>query len=203
MSRLTETIALLYSMQDDDIRQLEQQLLDARKRAWSTALTDEARRHGCSRTPNAPRRGDLAELRRMSREDAQNIARTWNREVKAEIERLFEVNQRGNRNYYFSNLEKWSQKRDTWKLAQISVNTETTTRQYARDQFARKNNLEGGKWKFVGPAPVCAQCARLYGMGYVSRKVVDRYGHQQHIGCVHEFVEVKPEKLDCGDLWLG
>lgn len=201
-TQLTRTVALLYRMESADIRDLEAQLLEARKRAWSNALTEEATRHGCNRRPNAPRLADLTELRRMSREDAQSIAKTYNTAVEREIERLYGTNPRGNRQYYFANLERWSRQRESWKLQQIALNTELTARQYARDQFARRNNI-GGRWKFVGAPPVCKICTRLYGMGYVTRDRVEYYGHSQHIGCPHEWVEVQPSRLDCRDLWLG
>ncbi len=201
-TNLTRTLALLYRMETADIRQLEAQLLEARKRAWSNALSEEARRHGCTRTPNAPRREDLAELRRQSKADALSIANTYNAAVEREIERLYTANVRGNRQYYFSNLERWSRQRDSWKLQQISLNTELTARQYARDQFANRNKI-GGRWRFVGPPPVCSTCTRLYGMGFVTRDRVVYYGHSQHINCPHEWHEVRPQRVDCRDIWLG
>lgn len=201
-TQLTRTIALLYRMESADVRQLSNQLLESRKRAWANALREEAQRHGCTRTPNAPRKADLAELKRMCQEDAANIAATWNADVERQIERIFAATPTANRNTYFSRLETWSRERDTWKLQQISLNTELTTRQYARDQFAQKNNLRG-KWKFVGSPPVCKVCTRLYGLGYVTRDKVDQYGHSQHVNCPHEWIEVQPKQMPCGDLWLG
>ncbi len=202
-TRLTQTIALLYQMEDADIRQLADQLLEARKRAWANALTDVAREHGCNRTPNAPRLQDLKELRRMCREDAANIARTYNREVSAKIDQLFDANRRGNRNYYFKNLERWVEQRNSWKLDQIALQTEVTTRSYARERFYRLNPLRGGRWRFIGPAPVCKVCARLYTLGFVDQATVDRNPAPVHIGCPHEWQQVQPQKANCAELWLG
>ena len=202
-TRLTQTIALLYQMETDDIRALEAQLLEARQRAWMTALADVAAEHGCSGSPNPARLADLRELRQMCRDDAASIARTYNREVTAEIERLYDANVRGNRYYYFKHLEEWADRRNAWKLDQIALNTETTTRNFARERFYKLNSLRGGRWKFVGPTPVCAVCARLFTLGYVDQSVVDANPAPVHIGCPHEWRKVEPEKVDCRELWLG
>jgi hypothetical protein len=190
-------------METADIRQLEAQLLEARKRSWSNALAEEARRHGCNRTPNAPRREDLAELRRMSKADALSIAKTYNAAVEREIERLYAVNVRGNRQYYFSNLERWARQRDSWKLQQISLNTDTTAHEYAKRRFREQNYSGKEKYRLIGAPPVCAICTRLYGMGFVSEETTIRNSMPAHINCGHSWQIVKPPRLDCRDIWLG
>lgn len=205
MTVLTQTLSLLYSLQSADERALAQTLLSSRKAAWATGLRDVMRQHGCNGAPNAPSGGDLAELRRLSAEDAKSIAATWNRELSAEIERLYAANVRGNRQYYYSNLEKWATKRDQWKSAQIALNTETTTRQYARSQFYANNSFRGQRYRLTGPPPVCPVCSRHFGAGIVEQAYVDRAGLGAfHVGCTHEFQVVRPEKVnDCAELWTG
>lgn len=206
MSQLTQVIALLYRMAEADTKALELQLLEARKRAWETALREMAAAHGCNQQPHAPRREDLTELRRMSREDAASITRTWNREVEREITRLFNANRRGNRRYYFANLERWATDRAQWKDAQIALQTEQTTRFYAQTRFRQVNGLDGkgARYVFGGPAPVCKVCVRLFGMGIVNQSTVDYYPAPVHVGCPHEWRQVAaPQRLDCGELWLG
>lgn len=203
MSRLTEAIALLYRMESADIRQLEAQLLEARKRAWANALQGEAQRHGCNKSPSAPRREDLAELKRLCREDAQSIADTYNKAVEREIERLYGTNPRGNRQFYFSNLERWSRQRDSWKLQQIALNTNTTATEYARQRFREQNYSGKERYRLVGASPVCAVCTRLLGMGFVSESVITLNPMPAHINCGHSWEIIKPPKLACQDIWLG
>lgn len=202
-TRLTRTIALLYRMTDSDVRQLEQEILDARKAAWLSAMRAEAMAAGCNRVPNAPRREDLAELKRMSKEDAKSIAATWNRDVTRQIEQLFERNRRGNRRYYFKNLEAWDAARREWKLPQIAIVTDTTTREYAKDRF-RKMNYEGGlRYVFSGGVAVCRDCASRYAAGVVDESYVRRYPCPRHIGCPHTWQVVNRPRVGCDQLWLG
>lgn len=203
MSQLTQIIALLYRMQDADVKALEREILDARKRAWAQALSEAARAHGCTKTPHAPRREDLAELKRMSREDAKSIAETWNRDVTRQIERLHAENPRGNRQYYFNRLEAWASQRAQWKNQQIALQTEQTTRFYAQQRFYAMNGLRGQKYIFVGSAPVCRICARLFARGIVTQDFVNRYPCPQHPSCSHEWKPLTSEKLDCRETWVG
>lgn len=202
-TKLTQTLSLLYRMQNADVRQLENDLLESRKRAWDAALREEAARHGCTRTPSAPRRGDLAELRRQSRADAQSIAQTWNRDITREIERLYDSNPRGNRQFYFSNLERYAAERAQWKNAQIALNTETTAAEYAREQFRRLNHTGSERYRLVGAPPVCAVCARLYGLGHVAAAVVERNPMPAHLNCAHSWSVINPPRIPCEALWLG
>lgn len=203
MSRLTDTIALLYRMHDADVRALEDQLLEARKRAWATALRQEAAAHGCAKVPNAPRRDDLAELRRQSRDDARSIARTYNAEVTREIERIYADNPRANRNVYFSRLERWAAERDAWKRQQIALVADTTAAEYAREQFRRYNYTGEEQYVFAGPPPTCEDCASRFAAGIVGRTYIERYPAPRHIGCPHSWTPVRRPRLDCRDIWLG
>lgn len=203
MSQLTRVIALLYRMESADVKELAAELLDARKRAWDTALREQAALHGCTgRRPAPPRKDDLAELKRQSNDEAQGIAATYNRDVEREIERLYDANPRGNRQYYMTNLERWAGERAAWKNVQIAINVEQSTRYYAQQQFASKNNLTR-RYKFVGASPVCRECMRLFGMGIVTQRIVDLYPCPRHVGCPHEWEVVNPKLINCADMWLG
>lgn len=205
MSRLTDIIGLFYEMQDVDVRQLEEQLLDARKRAWDLALRELAAANRCTRTPNAPSGDDLRELKQMSHDDARSIAKTYNADLGREIQRLYDANPRGNRTYYSANLEQWVERRAKWKDAQISLTTEQTTRAYAQGRFRDMNDLSGRGARFIVQPrlAVCKICTKLIGYGVVDQQTVDRNPLPAHIGCAHEWVQLSAPRIQCRDLWLG
>jgi len=203
MSQLTSTIALLYRMETGDVKQLEAALLERRKTAWVSSLANQARAHNCNRTPNAPRREDLREIKRMCKADAKSISNTWNREVTREIERLYNANPKGNRQYYFANLERWNSARDQWKLPQISLTTEMTTREYAAQRFRQMNYETALRFLFDGPPTTCVDCTRRFAAGLVNENYVRRYPTPRHIGCPHTWRVVNVPQIDCAELWLG
>src|SRR5690606_2226896 len=180
MSRLTQVIGLLYRMERDDVTALAEQLLEQRKRAWATALAELGREYGCDKPPRAPSGDDLRELRRMSREDARQIADTWNKDVSRQIERLYEANPRGNRYYYARRLEAWSAERNAWKAPSIAFNTAQQTRFYAQQAFYRANGIEP-QFIFVGPPPACEACVMHFAAGVVGQDYVDRNAAPVHV----------------------
>ena len=202
MSRLTQIIGLLYRMERDDVTALAEQLLEQRKRAWATALAELGREYGCGKPPRAPSGDDLRELRRMSREDARQIADTWNKDVSRQIERLYEANPRGNRHYYARRLEAWSAERNAWKAPSIAFNTAQQTRFYAQQAFYRANGIEP-RFIFVGPPPVCEACVMHFAAGVVGQDYVDRNAAPVHVNCPHEWRALRQERIPCEDLWLG
>jgi hypothetical protein len=202
-TRLLQTLALLYRMQPADVRLLADDLYARRQIEWMTALAQEAQRHGCTQPGQPPQRQDADTLRRMADEDAQHIADTWNRDVERQITKLFEANRRGNRNYYFSNMEQWASDRDKWKLPQIALQSAQTTRTYAQQRFRTENGLNGGRFIFTGPPPVCQICVREFAAGIVSARYIQAHKCPRHVGCPHEWAELKPGKLACDAIWVG
>jgi hypothetical protein len=202
MSNLLKILLLLYKMLDDDIKQLSDDLLIVRKRVYTQTLTDEARRVGCNRTGSAPRKSQLRDLRRMCDADARQIAKTYNRDVERNLKRLYAANPRGNRRYYAKNMRTYLEKRSSWKTVQIAMNTETTTRAYAQQQF-RNNNRIQAFYVFAGPAPICDDCSRLYAMGLVTQAVVDVNPAPVHINCTHQWQARPTQQVRCEDLWIG
>lgn len=202
-SSLLTILALLYQMQDADIRALADELTERRKVEWQTALTEMAQRYGCNqRRGEPPRLGDLDELRRMSLEDARAIAQTWNRDVISQLRTLYGNNPRGNRFYYYSNMEKWATERGRWKNPQIALQTAQTTRWYAQQRFRELNGVRA-QYVFTGPPPVCRECVSLFAEGVVGERFIERHPSPQHINCSHEWVEVRAEKIPCEDMWVG
>jgi hypothetical protein len=204
-SQLVRIITLLYSMQGEDINLLADRLLQQRATEWANAISQELRRYGCSQTGRAPVGSDALELFRLSEQDAQGIASTYNRELSNQVQRLYAANPRGNRTYYTSNLEKWAAKREIYKAQQIALNTAATTRQFAQTRFRQMNNIERGKYLFSGPPPVCVKCVSLKAKGLVSLEFVNRHPSPQHPNCPHEWVQarIRGVNLDCATAWTG
>jgi hypothetical protein len=202
-SQLIQTITLLYGMQSDDIDTLADQLLAQRAVEWQRAIEQELRRYGCDKPAQSPVGADALELFRLSEQDARGIATTYNRQLEAQVQRLYDANPRGNRNYYFSQLEQWATKRNAYKSQQIALNTAATTRQYAQQRFREENNIQG-KFLFSGPAPVCMECTQLKAMGLVTLEVVNRYPSPRHPNCPHEWTPARVRGgIDCEAAWAG
>lgn len=204
-TRLLRILRLLYHQGDAEIQQIETQLIEARKRAWLTAMQQEARRWGWTGPVNPPRREDLDWIRHESRLDAESIVATWNRDVDRQLDRLYAENPRGNRFYFQKHMETWAAQRESWKSRQIATQTEMSTMNYARQRFEEMNGLRGGLLVFDGPPPVCGDCVQLYAMGPVSQAVADRYPCPRHIGCTHFWSRVRGSiKAPApAELWVG
>lgn len=204
-TRLLRILKLLYHQNDEDVKALADMLLEQRKAAWSAAIRAEAQQFGYTVKPHAPRREDLAELRRMSAEDARSIVRTWNHDVDRQLARLYEQNRRGNRHYYAKHMEDWAAKREVWKSRQIALYTEFSTKNYAQRRFWEMNGLRGARYIFDGPPPVCDDCRHLYGLGAVDQATVDANPTPRHVNCPH-FWRMLPWTADppaLRDLWVG
>lgn len=204
-SKLTRIIAFLYKMQDSEIQALQDDLLRQMSRAWQKGITDEARRFGCpAARGNAPRGNDLADMKRLAKRDAESIGKTWNRDVERQVEKLYQANPRGNRQYYISNMQRWVEQRNAYKAPQIALMTETNIRQLARSRFWDENNITAG-FKLVGPPPVCKVCSQLIARGTVSKAVKEKNEAPVHIGCTHEWnaVNTKPSRIPCQQMWIS
>ena len=204
-TRLLRVLKLLYHQHDADEQALADMLLAQRKAAWQTALRDEAQAFGYTGPAQPPRREDLAELRRMSQEDARSIVNTWNRDVDRQLERLYAQNPRGNRNYYAKHMEEWAAQRDVWKARQIADTTEYSTVNYAQQRFRQMNGLRGGEYVLDGPPPVCDDCRDLYGRGVVDQVMVDQYPMPLHVNCRHTW-RLLPWSVTAPpptELWVG
>lgn len=204
-TRLLRVLKLLYHQDDRDVKDLADTLLVQRKAAWETAIRAEAAQFGYTGPVNAPRREDLAELKRMCAEDARSIVTTWNRDVDRQLARLYDTNYRGNRHYYAKHMEAWATARDKWKARQIATYTEFSTESYAQRRFWEMNGLRGAAYVFDGPPPVCDDCRYLYGLGGVGQEVVDANPTPRHVNCEH-FWRLLPWTTDAPgprELWVG
>lgn len=203
-TQLLKTIALLYKWQASEVNDLAAELLERRISIWRDALRVRAQEHGCAKAPNPPRKQDLTELKAMSNEDAKSIATTWNRDVEREIVRLFNANPRGNRNYYYSNLERWAAQRGAWKNLQIGLYTEQSTVHYANSRFYDMNGLRGSmRFLYSGPPPVSEECQRRFAAGLVTQEYVDKHPEPAHPNCPHTWTPTTRPQIPCDEIWVG
>lgn len=204
-SNLLKVMALLYQYQPEEVIALQGTIVQRRIQAWMTALATKAREYGCgSNTPKLPSGRDATELDKMAKFDATSIAKTWDRDVLYKLLRLYENNPKGNRNYYAKNMEIWVKNRDQWKLPQIAITLEQSTRHYAQLRFYEENKISP---KFVySPSPrhVSDECKSRFSAGVVGIQYVKDNPVPAHPNCPHDWIEVTTTiRIDCKVLWLG
>lgn len=203
MSKLTDVIALLYRYTESDTDKLAKQLNERMRAAWVNALSELAKKHGCDRLAGVPKGADARKLREDARRDAESVARTYNRELTEEINRLAAANPKGNRQYYISNLNKWQKKRDSHKLYAIGLNTDTNAREYAFQRFYMENAALARRFVAAGPPAVCEKCITIFAAGVVDFAYTQSHPFPQHYLCPHWYQAVAPAKAECATLWLG
>ena len=189
-SKLTRTITLLYSYQDDDIDALADELLDMRKNAYRNTMTELAKQAGFPRARGKfPSGKELAAMQKQARVDAVGIAKTHNDAVGKAIMQQFEDNPRSNRNTYYKNLEQWSAKRDEWKKPQIAMMQDSAATQDATELFIKANNAQA-MYRLEGASPKEEGCAKLMAMGEVDDSVIRKNPMPLHINCPHKWKAV-------------
>lgn len=202
-TRLIRVITLLYSMLDDDIARIQEQITQQLTITYRQTISAQLRLYGCQKLVTGPDGKAQTFIETKAKADATSIANTYNRELRAEVQRIYTRNPRGNRYYFIRALEEWTARRNAYKIPQISLNTATAAREYAAQRFRRENNIEG-RMVFVGPPPVCKKCLRLKGLGPVSVAAAERYGDSQHINCPHRWEQLIAKPIPCDELtWTG
>lgn len=200
---VTRAIALLYKFQDEEIADYAARLVTAKTRAYMDAVAEQLRRTGCTKSASNPAGADLRHLRSAARTEAESIVKTYNRDVEKQLQKLYDENPRGNRQYYISRMEAWAKRRDAQKSLSVALNTTQEARGYAKLRFAQKNKIET-KFRFVGPPAVCKVCMRLFSKGLVTLAFVKRNPVPVHPGCPHEWESLTPtQSFDCEKIWTG
>ena len=203
MSQLTDIIFLLYQFQEEDVDDIARRLAERMKATWVNTLTDLAGTHGCKRYASTPKGEYAKTLTKQATVDAQSIVNTYNRELRNQIERLYKANPKGNRSYYFSNLEKWNTKRDGYKAYQIALATDSYARQYAQQQFYMHNLQLARSFAASGPPAVCKICIMIFAAGIVNFEYTQSHPLPAHYQCPHLYKVLTPIKANCQLLWLG
>jgi hypothetical protein len=201
---LKQRLKLAYEYSIPDERDLAEGIYRQRATAYRDEMTDQARQLGSAQTGRMPGGQDQAYLLKWSLEDAQSIRRTFNRDLERQIDRLYEANPDGKRDYYVNALEQWASERAVWKDRQIAIYNSKTAQQYAQQRFLAMNSLRGSQFRFVGPPPICDDCVDMLAMGVVGELVVNRYPTPLHPNCPHRWKFVSAGMtISINELWVG
>jgi hypothetical protein len=90
-----------------------------------------------------------------------------------------------------------------WKAAQIALNTETNTREFARNRFWQENGLTERRLIASGPPPTCKICIRIFGAGIVDYAYTRRNPLPAHVNCPHWYQLYRKPKVDTAKAWMG
>lgn len=203
LSKLQAIMRLAYAMRSDEEAVLARDIERQRVQAWTQAIREEAQKLGIRQAVPFPRGEALDLIRRQSIEDAHSIRNTYNADLEREIQRLYSANARGNRQYYISNIERWHRDRAVWKNRQIALMNNKTARYWAQQAFTEANKLRTD-YRFVGPAPVCDDCAAMFAAGVVVQDFVDQNPTPLHPNCPHEWATVGARLgVPVSQVWLG
>lgn len=203
LTKLQRVMRLAYTMRKDEEAVLAREIYAQREAAWIDEMRQQAAQVGVRARIPSPR-GEYADLmRRESITDAHSIRNTFNRDLEREIERLYTANPRGNRYYYMRGIERWQAERAQWKQRQIALVNDKTARHWAQQAFVEEN-LITGTYRFIGPAPVCDDCAAQFAAGVVTQDYVDQNPTPLHPNCPHGWkLSGAQVGVPIGQLWVG
>jgi len=185
--------------------QIRGELTRMRRRAYEDELTIQARRVGCgSRRGRLTTGPSLTALNELSITDAASIVNTYNYDLAIAILNIAAETPAANRHVYAKRLSGWEAKRNQWKAAQITQNTEGTARSMGQKDFCTFNDVQG--FAVLRPTvAVCPVCVGWIKRGQVSLKVAENNPPPYHPNCPHLW-ETRPNqvaKLECPNLWMG
>lgn len=197
-------ILSLYEMTADDIELLADTILAQSKTAWLAQIEAQAALHGVSNASALLRGVDADKLLADAQEDARSIAATYNRELKAELERLYARNPEGDQEYYIQALTTWSERRAEYKALQIATTVTMRVVHYATSRFIQMNSLFEEKFACSGAPPKCPICIDYVRQGIVSFEFTQFNPLPAHPNCAHEWIVVNPVFVDNNPpLWVG
>lgn len=192
----------LYEMQEEDIAALSAGLSRQVRAEYGKTIQTQLNLYGCQKLVTGPDAQSERWIEAYVTKTAEGIAKTYNTQLRNEIQRLYDANKRGNRYYYMRGLDAWTIRRNAYKEPSIALNTMTAARDYATKRFRTENNI-GGRFVFVGPPPVCKRCIKLKALGVVSAEAAERYGDSQHVNCPHKWEQLIPQRINCDEAWTG
>lgn len=202
-SVIIEKIFEHYRMLEGDIASLNQQLTQQLTVTYRQVIQSQLALYGCQKLATGPDSEAQRWIAEKAQKDSEGIARTYDRELRSQINRIYQGNKKTNRYGYMRALDAWIAGRNLYKVPSISLNTMVKAREYAAQRFRDENNIQT-KMRFVGPPPVCKKCLQLKGLGLVTVAAAKKYGDSQHPSCPHRWEAVIPTKIKCGDeTWTG
>lgn len=205
MSPVQKLVHLAMRRDSFDEEQIRGELTRVRRRAYEDELTIQARRSGCpGRRGRLTAGPSLTILNEMSITDAASIVNTYNYDLAIAILNIAAETPTANRHVYAHRLSAWEARRNQWKSAQITQNTEGTARSLAQKDFYTFNDVRG--FAVLKPRDaVCPICIGWVRRGQVPLRVAQNNPPPYHPNCPH-YWETRPNKvakLECPNLWMG
>lgn len=186
---------------EEDQNFIYDEILKSRIVEYEDAISDYIAQMGCGGKAHVTSQKEIEYIKDQSREDAQSILNTHNRDLAKTIRGIKDDVPTANRSTYTSRFRIWNMGRQIWKATQIALHTTLTTRDYALKTFSDHNNLEPNVKLFPRTAkePICQGWINR---GLVNYEVAERNPSPYHLNCVHYW---KPMFRigKCEGLWIG
>ncbi len=202
---LVDAIVTLYAFTPSDTAALEAELYDQLRLSYLERLRQLAVQHGVQNPLVTLGAAEEAELREKARVDAQSIADTYNRELRSQVEAIYNRNPLAGRDEYIRVLNSWGRGRVEFKSIQIAMYTILWSANYGFDLFVTRNNLQYQLFRAVGATPVCPDCMRIVAAGIVNFNYTQENPLPYHLQCSHEWSTVNASDLSSRGsiIWLG
>jgi hypothetical protein len=187
-------------------RQRGEYLRDMRA-AYNDELSIQARNVGCGDKVGQMREGSpaLPQLRDRAEIHAESVVNTYNYDLALAIQHIKAETPRANRHTYASRLSGWNERRNDWKVPQISNMLAGDARQFAQQDFVEQNRLRDGTARLEPRTAVCPICQGWINRGNVPIYVAMANPPPYHVNCPHYWqlaYRRLPEDL-CATLWMG
>ena len=197
-----------------DVRRLEAELFDIRRRAFNDELEIQAAKVHCpNRRANLTNPDILNRLDLASTLDAESVANTYNYFIALQIIRIGEENPNASRGYYAERVAKWDTSYWLYKDAVVAMYADQSARAMAQQEFYARNRgplvvagMLGGAAKMEPRTAVCPIC-----QGWINRGIVPLFTALNnpppyHQNCPHGW-DLRPGIIiaasTCALLWMG
>lgn len=205
MPDVGKLVHLAMRQTDAEAEAIRAELVKARRRAYESEITIQARRVGCGGRQGVLTSGPaLTEMNEESRADAESIVNTYNYDLAREIMRIKADTPAANRNTYVKQLRTWENKRTIQKSKDIGGWTEGTARSRAQQDFVANNDIQGVAILEPGGARE-AICQGWLNRGEVPLREAMNNPAPFHLGCPHYWATQpgRVPKSECPNLWVG
>ncbi len=189
----------------DEIATIKAMIQRLDRRAYEGELTIQASHVGCDRQGHLTNEFVLADIDLRARDASEDIANTYNYDLAIAIQKISQMNPRGNRFYYAKHLGIWEQQRDTWKVPQIQQHENGLARAQAQKDFYRRNRDILGTATLRPKKAVCPICIGWVKRGVVPIRVAVNNPPPYHVNCPHYWY-TRPDRVaksECASLWMG
>jgi len=205
LSDVQKLVHLAVRMDQYDRDALALELTRSMRRAFEDELSIQANRIGCpSRSGRLNNSPILSQLNETARAKADSIVATFNYDLAAQVVQIKSNAPKANRNVYASQLRAWDARRNSWKSAQIAMDSDGTARSLAQQEFYAHNG-RGGAARLLPGKAVCPVCQGWINREEVPLAVAQSNPPPYHPNCPHYWA-TKPDKWPegtCAILWMG